>query len=130
MSLELSRFLKHIWFSMLPSPVFEIFWIECQILAKKTPLFFQNFPFYLIFDPLFLLKPRKWEYFQAIWGLISEKNAKIANFGHFMVTKKSICQIYLKYVPFIDFAGFLVLPNVKKWVQMFWNLVIFAVLRQ
>ena len=98
--------------------------------SRKKANFFRKFPIFPHFWYTFSIESQKIRVFSSSMKINQRKKVKIANFGHFMVTKTSISQICLKYVQIIDFAGFLVLPNVKKWVGMSWNLVIFAVLCQ
>ena len=61
------------------------------------------------------IKIKKWE------------KAKNAIFGRSIAAKNSMFQIYSKYTKIVDFAGFALLPGVKKRGKKSLNLLISAV---
>jgi len=49
---------------------------------------------------------------------------KSATFGPLIWTKNRVSDVYLKYLKISDFQGFVAIPKVKKWLQIYWNLLI------
>ena len=91
---------------------------------------FQKFSILLHFWYTFSIKASQMRVFSENMKTTRGEKWKMANLGHFMEAKTSTCQIFVQYLKIEDFSAFMVLPEVKKWVKIYWNFAIFAELCQ